>query len=277
MLYSKVHFIERFPETYMEAYIHEPYDELKISKRKAIIVCPGGGYVGLSEREGEPIALQYFAAGLNAFILRYSCKEKAADFRPMIEAAYAIKYIREHCEELHIDPNSVFITGFSAGGHLSACAGTYWNKPVIYEALGYTEPNPICRPDATVLCYAVISSDTGNGEFQSMKNLCNGSDDFKEHAKYSVEKFVDEDTSPAFIWHTAEDSCVHVMHSLIYASELSKNKVPFELHVYPHGVHGLALCNKETWSEFDFMYEPYSEGWMELSIKWLKEEAYKKR
>ncbi len=277
MLYSKIHFTDKYPEIYMETYIHEPYSELNIAKRKAIIVCPGGGYAALSDREGEPIALQYFAAGLNAFVLRYSIGKNAVNYRPQIEAACAIRYVREHCEELHVDPECVYITGFSAGGHLAASAGTYWNKPVIYKALGYAEPNKVCRPDATVLCYPVISAVSGWGDIESIRNLCGGSDDRGEYDKFSVEKFVDEDTSPAFIWHTAEDTCVPVMNSLMYAAELSKHSVPFELHIYPHGVHGLSLCNKETWSQYPTMLEPYNEGWIGLAVNWLTQEAYKKR
>ena len=87
---------DRYPDCTVTTYIHDPHAELKIAKRRAIIVCPGGGYCFLSEREAEPIALQYFAAGLNVFILRYSIREKAVDYAPLIESALAVKHVRDH-------------------------------------------------------------------------------------------------------------------------------------------------------------------------------------
>ena len=78
---------ERYPDCTLTTYIHEPHAELQMPTRRAIIVCPGGGYGGLSEREAEPVALQYFAAGLNVFILRYSVREKAANNAPLVESA----------------------------------------------------------------------------------------------------------------------------------------------------------------------------------------------
>ena len=90
MTYKVINHTEAYPDSRIEAYIHEPYAELQIGKRKAMIVCPGGGYGWLSEREGEPVALQYFAAGLNVFVLRYSVQKNAENYAPLIEACLAI-------------------------------------------------------------------------------------------------------------------------------------------------------------------------------------------
>ena len=86
----------RFPDCTLTTYIHEPFAELNISTRRAMIVCPGGGYEFLSDRESEPVALQYFAAGLNVFVLRYSVKDASAAYAPLIEAALAVKHVRDH-------------------------------------------------------------------------------------------------------------------------------------------------------------------------------------
>ena len=260
----------RYPDCTLTTYIHEPYEELGISARRAIIVCPGGGYKFLSDREGEPVALQYFAAGLNVFILRYSICEKAVNDAPIIESALAVKYVREHAEELHVDPNYVFITGFSAGGHLAACCGTLWNKPYVVEAMG-DAPAGINRPTATVLCYPVISSGAYAHE-ESFQVLC-GKDDptEEEKSRYSLEFHVDSTTSPAFIWHTFNDTCVPIQNTLIYADSLAKAGVPFEYHVYPDGAHGLSLCNTETWSNLGHMLNPHCAYWMDASIRYLKE------
>ena len=260
----------RYPDCTLTTYIHEPYEELGISARRAIIVCPGGGYKFLSDREGEPVALQYFAAGLNVFILRYSICEKAVNDAPIIESALAVKYVREHAEELHVDPKYVFITGFSAGGHLAACCGTLWNKPYVVEAMG-DAPAGINRPTATVLCYPVISSGAYAHE-ESFQVLC-GKDDptEEEKSRYSLEFHVDGTTSPAFIWHTFNDTCVPIQNTLIYADSLAKAGVPFEYHVYPDGAHGLSLCNTETWSNIGYMLNPHCAYWMDASIRYLKE------
>ena len=147
----------KYPDCTVVSYIHAPSAELNIPVRRAIIVCPGGGYQFLSDREAEPVALQYFAAGLNVFILNYSIQDKAHDSAPLIEAALAVRHVRENAEKYHIDPRYVFITGFSAGGHVAACCGTMWKDAAVLAAMG-DAPYGIWKPTATVLCYPVIHS-----------------------------------------------------------------------------------------------------------------------
>lgn len=274
MIFQRIDFTS-VSSAYLEAYIHSPHDELKISKRKAIIVCPGGGYEGLSEREAEPIALKYFAEGLNAFVLRYSVRGEAANYKPLIEACLAIKYLRDSSDELYVDPENVFITGFSAGGHLAASAGTLWHINEVKAHIGDADPE-ICKPTATVLCYPVIT----NNEIYRHKGsilAVNGYRDVKEEMdRFSLDEHVDEKTAPAFIWHTAKDSVVPVQNALFYATALAAKRIPFELHIHPNGDHGLALCNEETHSQNPGFVVPYNEGWINDAIKWIKEEAFRK-
>ena len=269
MIFSKIKFTEKFDDTCIETQIHEPYAELGEKKRKAIIVCPGGGYGFLSEREGEPVALQYFAAGLNAFVLRYSIGAKAANYAPLIEACLAIKYIREHADELHIDPNYVFITGFSAGGHLSAWTGTMWHIPEVAAHIGDADIE-ICKPTATLPCYPVITN-TPCRHKGSLLTLNGGIDDEDGMNRFSLENFVSEKTSPAFLWHTANDTCVPAMNSLLYAEALTKNRIPYELHIFPDGPHGLSLCNMETFSNNPAYIAPYVGQWLPLAIRFVTE------
>ena len=270
MIYSIINHAEKFEDSCIEAYIHEPYRELGIEKRRAIIVCPGGGYGWLSEREGEPVALQYFAAGLNAFVLRYSVKEKAANYAPLIEACLAVKYIREHATELHVDPNYVFVTGFSAGGHLAAWTGTQWHIPEVTAHIGDADPE-ICKPTATIPCYPVISAVPGITHGGSILTLNGGKTDEEGMARFSLENFVDEKTSPAFIWHTASDGCVPVMNSLLYAEALSNAKIPYELHIYPKGHHGLSLANWETAVNNKANVNPHIAEWLHMAVHWVLE------
>ncbi len=261
---------ERYPDCTLTSYIHEPSAEINAAPRRAIIVCPGGAYLFLSDREAEPVALQYFAAGLNVFVLRYSVQGHAANDAPMIEAALAVKYVREHAEADNTDPRYVFITGFSAGGHLSASCGAMWNDPHVREAMG-DAPEGINRPTATLLCYPVISG-VHFTHRESIDTLCGYASEGTPGAeRYSMELHVDSTTPPAFIWHTFNDPLVPVQNSLMYADALTKVGVPFELHIYPNGTHGLSLCNTETWSNIPDMVNPVCAGWLKEAIRYVKE------
>lgn len=258
----------------MTTYISDDAPELKMTPRQAMVVCPGGGYHFLSDREAEPIVKMFFAAGMNVFLLRYTIKkgdvEGAKDYAPLIEAALSIKHIREHAEEYHIDPAQVFICGFSAGGHLAASAGILWNIPEVKAALG-DAPEGIGKPTGMVLSYPVITG-FEYAHRGSIDNLCGKKDNTKEEImRYSLEYHVDETTSPAFIWHTFTDRCVPVQNSLLLADAMAKVHVPFELHIFPEGPHGLALCNKETWSENPAMVQPVCEQWINMAIRWVKQ------
>ncbi len=274
MIFKTINFSYN-PNSHLEAYIHSPHEELKIGRRKTIIVCPGGGYEMLSEREAEPIALQYFAAGLNVFVLRYPIGANATNYAPLIEACLAIRYLRKNCDKLYVDPANVFITGFSAGGHLAASAGTLWHIGEVQNLIGDDAPE-ICKPTATVLCYPVITNNPLYRHKGSILNLNGHCDDEESMNRFSLDDLVDEKTAPAFLWHTVKDSVVPVQNSLLYASKLAEYKIPFELHIHPNGDHGLALCNEETWSQGPGWVIPYNENWINYAIKWIKEEAFRK-
>lgn len=273
MLYEKITLAPT--EATLTTYCYTSTKELKLSPRRAMIVCPGGGYSALSDRESEPIVAQYLAAGFATFLLTYSIKEKAANFTPLKEAALAIKYVREHADAYNVDPDYVFISGFSAGGHLAASAGILWDHPAIREVIG-DAPQELVRPTAMVLSYPVITT----GPFTHLhtsQRLCgkplaeekNYTDE--EAAPFSLELHVRENTPPAFIWHTVADQAVPVQNSLLLASAYAAAKRPFELHVFPEGRHGLALCNDQTASGNEKNLVPHNEIWMPLSIKWLRQ------
>ncbi len=264
----------RYPDCTMTAYIHDLSPEMpEKTARRAIIVCPGGGYQFLSDRENEPIALQYFAAGLNVFVLRYSIGANAANDAPLIEGALAVKHVRDNAEAYRIDPAYVFITGFSAGGHFAAMCGTLWNDSAVREALGIDRgecPEGINRPTATVLCYPVITG----GPFAhrgSIDALCGGpSAGTADADRYSLELHVDAATAPAFIWHTFNDAAVPIQNTLLYASAMAAAGVPFEYHVYPDGVHGLSLCNEETACGQPHLVNPAAAGWIKDAIRYIR-------
>ncbi len=251
----------RYPEATLTTYIQ---DEVKNHPpRPAMIVCPGGGYHDLAPHEGEPFALYYLNEGFNTFMLHYGVSENASGGRPLIQAALAIKHVREHAESYHVDPDKIFIIGFSAGGHLAASAGIFWNAPIVREALGITEETEgINRPNGMILSYPVISAMEyrHKGSFRYL--LGTGSEEPTEEARraWSLELHVDSSTPPAFIWHTVNDQVVPVQNSLLLADAMTRAGVSYEMHLFPDGHHGLGLAKNR----------PDVAVWTSLSVTWTK-------
>ena len=272
MQYEKIYLKEGRPDVYLETYIS---DSLPNVTRKAILVIPGGGYGGVcADREGEPIALAFMPYGYNGFVLHYTVGRKEPYPAQLREVTLAIKHIKDNAEKYGIDPDQLFVTGFSAGGHCAAMCGTLWNHPVVREALGIDRgeaPEGINRPTATVLCYPVITANPF-AHRGSIDTLCGYPSEDTDGAYHcSVELHVDKTTAPAFIWHTFNDTCVPIQNTLLYASALADAGVPFEYHVYPDGVHGLSLANRETWVGLPTHYNPTCQGWIDDAIRYVKE------
>ncbi len=261
----------RFPDCTLTAYLH--MQDKRWAPRPAMIVCPGGAYQFLSDREAEPIALAYLHAGMQAFVLRYSVGEKALHDAPLVEVALAVKRLRDHAAEYDLDPTRIFVVGFSAGGHLAAMSGVLWDDPVVRAAIGHPdEPATVCRPTATLPCYPVISAHAP-GWSQSFATLT-GIRDYKntsEADRYSLELHVDsEKTVPSFIWHTFDDEGVDIMHTLLYTQALARVGVPFEYHVYPHGPHGLSLATAETSGGNPAFDLPNVAEWFAASVRYIQ-------
>lgn len=230
-------------------------------KHPAMIICPGGGYGFVSEREAKPVAEPYFAAGYNTFILYYSVKDQAKDFYPLCQLAATIAHVRRYAKQWCVDEEKIAVCGFSAGGHLAASLGTLFNEDEFQKVFRRGDS---IRPNAMVLCYPVITSD----EFAHTASICNvsGSDEGSEKYKwFGLDRHVDEQTPPTFLWHTAEDKIVPVENSLKMAAALSKAKIPFELHIFPYGQHGMSVCTEEVGTSSE-----YNGRWVQFSITWLR-------
>ena len=218
------------------------YDGSTKVRRPAVVICPGGGYSMTSDREAEPIAIKFNSLGFHAFVVRYTVTPPMCFPGALLEASRAIAMVREHADEWCVDSDKVFIIGFSAGGHLAGSVGVFWNHDFVKEALGTY--NGEHKPNGMILSYPVISSGE-YGHHDSIRNLLRERYDEQKEA-VSLEKQVSDDTVPAFIWHTVEDTVVPVENALLMASALQAKKIPYELHVYPYGFHGLALSTGET-------------------------------
>lgn len=206
----------------------------------AVVVCPGGGYGGLAEHEGHPIAKWLNDLGVAAVVLKY--RLGSAGYRHPImlnDAARAIRTVRARAAEWKVDPHRIGILGFSAGGHLASTAATH------FDAGAPNAPDPIdrvsSRPDFAVLAYPVITMEDEYTHKGSRQNLLgdNPSRDLIE--LLSNEKQVTVKTPPCFLVHTADDAAVPVENSLLFTLACKKAGVPVELHVFEHGPHGFGL------------------------------------
>ncbi len=215
----------------------------------SLVILPGGGYGGLAEHEGRGYAEHFSKAGIACFVVSYRLGSQGFRHPAMLEDALAaIGTIRARADEFGIDPHKLGIMGSSAGGHLAAHTLVAWD---------YCDSDVSLRPDFGVLCYPVITS---QGEFShegSMTNLTGEGASASLLDELSCEKHVSADTPPCFLWHTGEDEGVPVENSMLFASALREHAVPFELHIYTKGRHGLGLE-----APFD---------WATDCLRWIKE------
>ena len=233
------------------------------AEKPLVLVCPGGAYSYCSDREAESIAAKYLAAGFHAAVLRYHCAP-AVFPTALLELAWSVKTIRKFAKQWHVNPDAVFVCGFSAGGHLAASLGTLWNETFLQKALGNGE----WMPNGQILGYPVITM----GEYThqgSRENLIGGRMSDEMTHLLSLEERVDEHTVPTFLWHTAEDGAVPVQNSLMYAAALASHHVPFELHVFEKGAHGLSTCEDIT-SDLGNETVPDNQSWVDMSIRFIR-------
>jgi acetyl esterase/lipase len=234
--------------------------------RPVVILCPGGGYTNVSPREGEPIALQYLAANIAVIELDYAVSPARYPVA-LFELAALVRWVRENAGKLAVDPSRIVVIGFSAGGHLAASLCVYWNRDFLSRGLG-CDPAAL-QPNGAILCYAVISGDKDIYHGGSLKTLFGPDYTPEEELLFSLEKQVGPHCPPAFLWHTAGDPAVPVANSLRYAEALSRYKIPFELHVYPYGGHGLSLANP-TVGIAEVPENNSLRQWPALAIEWIK-------
>lgn len=256
-------------QPYMSVFLPSNSKEIEPDrKRPTVVICPGGGYSMTSDREAEPIALKFLAADCNAVILRYDIAPVRFPAQ-IIELATAISTIRENAQEWNVDTEKIVVMGFSAGGHLAASYSTLWNRDFVKEYFGFK--NGEHKPNGMILCYPVITSGE-KAHRGSFNNLLGDKKDEPEMLELlSADKQVDKDTPPAFIWHTFEDDAVPVENSLLMAAALTKNKINTELHIFPHGWHGLSLCNNSVYrpdEKIDHLSE--IQVWIDMAIRWLE-------
>ncbi len=236
--------------------IHDTQPERRFP---AVIVVPGGSYSHCSEREGDPVAARFYSHGYNAFILRYSCVSKPFP-TALAELCEAVRYVRS--EERLCCTDRLTVCGFSAGGHLAASLGAYAGE--------FEEVYGNVRPDSLILCYPVITS----GKYTHAESARNIAPTPALMDKISLENHIPRDFPPSFIWHCADDRIVPPENSLMLAQRLSERNIPFELHIFPTGGHGIALCDISTMKNNDPRYlNPKAARWFELALDFMGRET----
>lgn len=280
----------------LTTYILDDSPEMLNGKRRpAVLICPGGAYLGLSDREGEPVAMKFVSMGYHAFVLRYSVygegknqdydltkplpvKEHCQYPKPIQEIGMAMLIIRDHAEEWLVDMDKIALCGFSAGSHNVSMYANSWYTDTVAGHLGVDAT--LLKPAASILCYTLSdyellvnslqpgfmqdffaqSTTAYTGESKPDKIFLK---------KISPAQHVSEKTPPTFLWATAQDSMVPVQNTLVMAKALADQKIPFEVHVFEEGEHGMSLATQASVTTKSQM-KPDAAKWADLAGVWLE-------
>lgn len=230
-------FLSKEREVSLTAYIQDVEGEFGFARRPAMLVIPGGGYAMCSDREADPVAMAYSKAGYQTFILRYTCTPRGKWPLPMEDYEQAMALICENAEAWHIDPDKIAVSGFSAGGHLAACAATMAEH----------------KPAAAVLIYPAI-----------LKDIC----DMCQPGMPYPNEHVTAETCPCFLAAARDDRTVDISNTLRMELALAEKGIAFESHIYSYGGHGFSTG--EDWINTNSVC-PRLPRWVPDSIEWLGE------
>jgi acetyl esterase/lipase len=222
----------------------------------AMVIFPGGGYGALAPHEGKGYADWLVTNGISCFVVKYRLGSDGYRHPAMLQdAARAVRLVRAKAAEWKLDPKRIGIIGSSAGGHLSSTLITHFDA----GKSGASDPieRESSRPDLAILCYPVTTMGA-NAHAGSKKNLLGDKPDPELVKNLSNETQVTKETPPCFVWHTQEDKGVKVENSLAFASALQQAGVPFDLHVYQKGPHGIGLGKDQP------------HPWANACIYWLR-------
>jgi acetyl esterase/lipase len=279
---------------YFTAYLLEDSKELLPGKKRPVVViAPGGGYLFTSDREAEPIAMKFLSLGYHAVVLRYTTGDREGEKAgvgklALRELAHTVRYLRQKSDLWYLDQDKITVCGFSAGAHLAASLGVHWHDKELADSV-HVEQVEVeeIRPNALILGYGLLDyqvmkdkaiSEADNEEMKdtfafteianrALTGVTNLTDEVIK--EFSPSCWVSENTPPSFLWHTSKDNLVFSENSLTFALALAKHKVPYELHVFQEGGHGLALANEVTANSQEQLNQE-CEIWFDLAAKWLR-------
>lgn len=260
---------------FLDIYVHHKSRELRRNKyqwqplyRPALLILPGGGYLYIADSENEPLVLSYLKAGYNVFVLNYSVGDNSEYPKPLIEVSLAIAHIRLHSEEYGISKDNIAICGLSAGGHLAGLIATQWFNELCWKKQGISYE--LNKPNALILAYPLFDLKLyNNGDKEKGKIF--GKMLWSESENVNSLENINEKMPPTFIWHTRDDPIVPSNQSLKLAMKLSEYQIPYELHIYHIGDHGLSTCDAlSLYGKHGLRDYPVNvKSWLDLSINWL--------
>lgn len=269
----------------------------KGGQRPAIIICPGGAYLNLSGAEAQPVAIRFAAMGYHAFILEYSVFDegdptKAPDFskrilpkeqcqypKPMLEIGQAMLILREKEEEWLIDINRIGVCGFSAGAHNASMYASHWHTDLFTEHFQvpreYFKP-AVCICGYTLSDYTYMREQTNliGGVGKALNDASNitylGTDNPSKEQLEQVSPVlhVTEFMPPTFLWATAADDLVPVQQTIRFSNALADHSIPFEVHIFEQGQHGLSVANQSSAAAKSWI-NPDVAKWADLCEAWL--------
>ncbi len=229
----------------------------------AVVVAPGGGYQHLAmDHEGLQVAQWLNAHGVAAVVLKYRLGPTYHHPIELGDAQRAMRYVRSHAEQLGVATDHIGMLGFSAGGHLTATAGTRFDGGNASSSDAVQRVSS--RPDFLVLCYPVISMEDGTAHAGSVKYLLGDNPTVQQKALLSADEQVTQQTPPTFLWSTTDDAVVPVNNTVLFYQALVRNKVSAEMHIFPHGRHGLGLAQTT----------PQVSAWPDLLYRWMHENGW---
>lgn len=293
MIVERFHLREDNPAVTVTAYILDESSEFRNGlQRPTVIICPGGGYLFCSDREAEPVAMTFLRKGFNAFVLRYTVGEDGKRTKVYRDALKdlgdTILLVKNNAKKWNIDVNKLILTGFSAGGHLCASMSSLWKDEDLKAACNISGDE--LRTSAAILGYPLTSMEVMVDKIAKMDNVPDWMSNFipkanialmgtplpnkDEQYTYSPISFVNSETVPTYIWHTSTDGLVFAEQALRYALSLDQCSVPYELHVFGKGEHGLSVADETIMRDKSDICE-YCQPWIDMAFHWLNEVVWK--
>lgn len=227
--------LNREQATYLDLYLNNTENQLPL-----IFIVPGGGYKQFQAKDSARVALSFMTKGFQAAVVRYSVGEHKSYTDGKQTVAAAVDYVVTHATELNVDTDKLGMLGFSAGGQLVAEYSTHANNALKYVLLGY----PVIAP----------TLDEGMGVKSE-----------------DVNTLVTEQTLPTFIFGSINDTVTpYTQHIGPYSETLANNHVPFELHEFSTGKHGISLANEYVADQNAGKVYPEFASWFEMALNWLQ-------
>lgn len=263
-------------------------------KRPGIILAPGGAYLIHATREKEGAALEFLAKGYNVFLLEYSLGFSSREVKeggaqaldsaaryplPVLEMMEAIHYVKEHREDLNLDASRLFLMGFSAGAHVCASCGVFWDSPHLTRQLSFTPAAEELRATGMVLCYPLLNptpertveiNDPAAPDTKFVREFLFQTQAPSREQRNAVDlaKQVTPAAIPAFLWHSADDPVVSAVDSTRFVLAMQRSGVNCEYHLFESGGHGLALANV-VYAHGPEDVRPDIAVWTGLAHRWM--------